>query len=153
VVALEVDPVADESDYCARNGVGLSAARNHGWIIRPVGTSMQDGAVLGCIEDSEDQFELIQLVGGFRWSIHDSFHNALQQLVRELPQLGNERVFDNECDPPHRTTFAETGRANEGLNGFVQLVRRELRLISLGLRDVSTSAAGHVEKLRDLGVR
>ena len=85
-----VDPAAAESAYCASNAVGLFPARNHGWVIRAVGTAGQDGAVLGCIEDSEDQFELIQLVGGFRWSIHESIHDALQRIVRELRQPGNE---------------------------------------------------------------
>jgi hypothetical protein len=104
-VAFEFDPLADESYYCARNGVDLYPARNHGWVIRAAGTAELDGAVLGCIEDSEDQFELMQLVGGFRWSIHDSFHEALERLVHELPQPGNERLFDNEFDPPCTTTI------------------------------------------------
>jgi hypothetical protein len=104
-VAGEFDPVLDESDYCARNALGISAARNHGWVIRAVATAGRDGAVLGCIEDSEAQFELMQLVGGFRWSIHDSLHDALERLVHELPQPGNERVFDSEIDPPCTTTI------------------------------------------------
>jgi len=101
--SLEFDPVAGESDYCTRNAVGLFPAQNHGWVIRAVGTAGQDGAVLGRIEDSEDQFELMQLIGGFRWSIHDSLHDALQRMVHELPQPGNERLFDDEIDPPCTT--------------------------------------------------
>ncbi len=91
---LAFDPLAGESDFCAQNAVGLFPARNHGWLIRAVESAGHEGAVLGCIEDSEDQFELMQLVGGFRWSIHDSFHEALQRLVHELTQPGNERLFD-----------------------------------------------------------
>jgi hypothetical protein len=104
-VGLELDSVADELDYCARNAVGLYPARNHGWVIRAAGNARPDGAVLGCIEESEAQFELMQIVGGFRWSIHDSFHEALERLVHELPQPGNERLFDNEFDPPCTTTI------------------------------------------------
>jgi hypothetical protein len=107
-VTPEFDPVVDESDYCARNAVGLYSARNHGWVIRAAGTAEVEGAVLGCIEDSEAQFELMQLVGGFRWSIHDSFHEALERLLHELHQPGNERLFDNELDPPCTTTIPVT---------------------------------------------
>jgi hypothetical protein len=85
VVAVEFDPMADEYLYCERHAVGLFPARNHGWVIRAVRTPRQDGAVLGCIEESEDQFELMQLIGGFRWSLHDSLHDALRRLVHELP--------------------------------------------------------------------
>jgi hypothetical protein len=91
---VDFDPVADESGYCARNAIRLLPARNHGWVIRAVGTAGHDGAVLACIEDSEAQFELMQLVGGFRWSIHDSLHEALERLVHELPQPGLDQVLD-----------------------------------------------------------
>jgi hypothetical protein len=101
---LAFEPMAGESDFCARNAIGLFPARNHGWLIRAVESEGHQGAVLACIEDSEDQFELMQLVGGFRWSIHDSFHEALLRLVHELPQPGNERLFDNEFDPPYAAT-------------------------------------------------
>jgi hypothetical protein len=104
-VGLEFDPVAAESDYCERNTVGLYPARNHGWVIRTAGNARLDGVVLGCIEESEAQFELMQIVGGFRWSIHDSFHEALERLVHELPQPGNERLFDDEFDPPCTMTI------------------------------------------------
>lgn len=108
-VALDLDSVAGESDYCARNSVGLFPAGNHGWVIRAVGSAGQDGAVLGRIESSEDQFELMQLVGGFRWSIHDSLHDALERLVRDLPQPGNERRFDNEVDPQRARPIPAAG--------------------------------------------
>jgi hypothetical protein len=90
--------------------VGVFPARNHGWLIRAVESPGHQGAVLGCIEDSEDQFELMQLVGGFRWSIHESFHDALQRLVHELPQPGNERLFDDAFDPPYDATEAPVAR-------------------------------------------
>jgi hypothetical protein len=94
-VALEFDPVADEYLYCVQHAVTLFPARNQGWVIRAVGIAGQDGAVLGCIEDSEDQFELMQLIGGFRWSVHDSLHEALRRLVHELPPTGQRTSWVN----------------------------------------------------------
>ena len=43
--------------------------------------SIDAGFLLGGVEESEGQFELIQIDGGFRWSIHDSLHNALRHMV------------------------------------------------------------------------
>ena len=105
---LAFDLMAGESDFCERSAVALFPARNHGWLIRAVESGGHQGAVLGCIEESEDQFELMQLVGGFRWSIHESFHDALQRLVHELPQPGSERLFDDVFDPSFAAVIPAT---------------------------------------------
>jgi hypothetical protein len=82
------DPIAAEYDYCVAHGLRLSPARNHGWLLREARPGAEDGPVVACVEDSEDQFELMQVSNGFRWSIHNSLHEALGRLVENLSGAG-----------------------------------------------------------------
>lgn len=40
------------------------------------------GSVFDPMVDEFDFCELIQIDGGFRWSLHDSLHNALRRMVK-----------------------------------------------------------------------
>jgi len=82
-LASVFDPIESEFEYCAANGLSLSPGRNHGWIVRTDRFGHEVGPVLACIEDSEDQFELVQVAGGFRWSLHETLHSALQCLASD----------------------------------------------------------------------
>ena len=80
-LASVFDPIENEFEYCAANGLSLSPGRQHGWLVRTERLGQDAGRVCACIEESEDQFELMQVVGGFRWSRHETLHAALQRLT------------------------------------------------------------------------
>jgi hypothetical protein len=98
-LASVFDPMVDEFDFCELHGLQLSPGHNHGWIVRATPSGIDAGPVLGCVEESEDQFELMQVEGGFRWSIHDSLHDALLRLVaaNPLPALETSAASPTEA--------------------------------------------------------
>jgi hypothetical protein len=84
-LAAVFDPITDEFDYCEFHGLLLSPARLHGWLVRRKSAGADVGVVVACIEPSENEFELMQVDSGFRWSIHDSLHDALVRVAGDHP--------------------------------------------------------------------
>jgi hypothetical protein len=83
--------MADEFDYCAVNGLVLSAGNDRGWLVRGLPTPSGRAALVAYVENSEDHVELVEVVRGFRWSRHKTLHDALESLVAE--QDPRERVL------------------------------------------------------------
>lgn len=79
----------DDSALCLAHGLRLWRAHNYGWLVRSGPDAI--GEVYACIDESGDQFELMELVGGFRWTTHSSLHLALEQLLLHMP-LSADRI-------------------------------------------------------------
>jgi hypothetical protein len=93
-VELEMPPAAapavSDSDeataYCDRHDIRLCQVASHGWLVRTADHAEGAGAVLGCIEQHLDGFELMELGGGFRWSTFGTLSEAVAQLVVDRRQ-------------------------------------------------------------------
>lgn len=88
-----------ETAFCFAHGIQLSVASGIGWLVRETHPT-HTGTVLGCIDREENNFELMELSGGFRWFSFLSLRAALTQLLHDLPQPGDERLFDPKSDTP-----------------------------------------------------
>jgi len=80
---LEREAHSATVDYFERRGISLSQVDTRGWLVRlmpPVDSRL---SVLGCVEERDDEFELMELEGGFRWSTHPSLHAAVVHLLRD----------------------------------------------------------------------
>ncbi len=86
-----------ESEFCADHSLQLERSTGYGWLVRLAHHDRQ-GAVIGCIDQLEQGVELMLLDGGFRWSTFASLREALENLMRTLPQPGDERIFHDQLD-------------------------------------------------------
>jgi hypothetical protein len=71
------------SALCSAHGLRLWRAEDYGWLVRTGPDTT--GAVYACIDESGNEFELLELAGGFRWTTHPSLHQALEELLLDAP--------------------------------------------------------------------
>jgi hypothetical protein len=80
----DADATSDEdSVLCQAHGLRLWRADDYGWLVRTGADATGD--VYACIDESGDEFELMELVGGFRWTTHASLHLAVERLLLRAP--------------------------------------------------------------------
>lgn len=79
----------EDSALCLAHGLRLWRADNYGWLVRTGADTTGD--VYACIDESGNEFELMEMVGGFRWTTHSSLHLALEQLLLHVP-LSADRI-------------------------------------------------------------
>jgi hypothetical protein len=82
--------LARQTKFCSRHGIRLATGRSKSWLVWSAELPYFPAVLLGRIEESEDEFVLVQIQSGFRWSRVGSFDEALLRLVRGFPQPGDE---------------------------------------------------------------
>ncbi len=95
----------DDSVLCLTHGFRLWRAEDYGWLVR-LGADTT-GEVYACIDESDDAFELMELVNGFRWTTHPSLHSAIERFLIGAP-LSHDRVSPRAALGPN-----EVSRASE----------------------------------------
>ncbi|HEU0206568.1 MAG TPA: hypothetical protein VFQ74_07750 [Pseudolysinimonas sp.] len=89
----------EDSNLCWAHGFRLWRADDYGWLVRTGADTT--GAVYACIDESGDEFELMELVGGFRWTTHRSLHLALEELLLHAPHSADRIEAGLESDREH----------------------------------------------------
>jgi hypothetical protein len=72
-----------ELERCVAVGVMLTQAADYGWLVRIIDGD-EPGSVLACIEQCDAHVELMEIIGGFRWTEFASLHHALDHVLRDL---------------------------------------------------------------------
>lgn len=96
----------DDAILCLAHGFRLWRADDYGWLIRTGADAT--GEVYACIDESGDEYELMELVHGFRWTTHLSLHAALERLLLHVP-LSNDLI----SEPRAARGADEAARASE----------------------------------------
>ena len=77
--------------FCHDHDLELSEVSAHGWLVRSREPRGELDGLLGCIEERERRFELMQIGSNFRWTTFDTLLEALAHLVDNLhlPSAGS----------------------------------------------------------------
>ena len=72
--------------YALRHGLWLVQTSERGWLIEAIEHPAQSRGLLGCIEQHDGGFELMELGGGFAWSTFPTMLCVLEYMSRPSAQ-------------------------------------------------------------------
>jgi len=76
-----VDSTEDAADYCLSHGMSITQVFAYGWVVRREPRVGNFGGLLGCVEQRNESFEVMEIGGGFRWSTFAALRDVVTYLT------------------------------------------------------------------------
>ena len=74
------DPTEDAANYCSSHGMSITQVFAYGWLVRREPRLGRLGGLLGCVEQRNESFELMEIGGGMRWSTFTALRDVVTHL-------------------------------------------------------------------------
>ena len=63
-----VDPTEDATHYCCSHCMSITQVSAYGWLVRREPSVGKFEGLLGCVEQRNESFEVMEIGGGIRWT-------------------------------------------------------------------------------------
>lgn len=76
-----IDPTVGATSFLSAHGMSVTQVATHGWLIRNEPRVGNYSGLIGCIEQRDRTFELMEIGAGFHWTTFTTFLAAVTHLA------------------------------------------------------------------------
>ena len=87
-----MDPTEDAANYCRSHGMSITQVFTYGWLVRREPRVGDFGGLLGCVEQRNESFEVMEIGGGFRWTTFTALRDVVTYLTSRA-ESGSTRLL------------------------------------------------------------
>ena len=85
------DPNEDAANYCCSHCMSITQVSAFGWLVRREPRVGSFDGLLGCVEQRDESFEVMEIGGGFRWTTFTALRDVVTHLASRA-ESGSTRV-------------------------------------------------------------
>ena len=88
---IPVEPDEDAANYCFSHCMSITQVSAFGWLVRREPRVGSFDGLLGCVEQRDESFEVMEIGGGFRWTTFTALRDVVTHLASRA-ESGSTRV-------------------------------------------------------------
>ncbi|WP_158252418.1 hypothetical protein [Cryobacterium sp. Y57] len=86
-----VDPNEEAANYCCSHCMSITQVSAYGWLVRREPRVGKFDGILGCVEQRNESFEVMEIGGGFRWTTFTALLDVVTHLASRA-ESGSTRL-------------------------------------------------------------